>query len=222
MPGALTPTEIVRAHAMGVAAVKVFPASVGGPGYLRALRGPLAHVPLVPTGGIAIDDVGAYLSAGAACVGLGAALVGERAAPHRRGAGRDRRAGGRCCLGGDAPAVTGAPDVVAIGETMLSLVALDGPLDEATSFHATHGGAESNTCVALARLGRSAAWVGRVGDDPIGDRILADLGREEVDLSWTTEGPRSSDGADAPRHRRRRAVLPSGLGGQRALPRGPR
>ena len=94
--------------------------------------------------------------------------------------------------------MSGAPDVIAIGETMLSLVALDGPLDEATSFHATHGGAESNTCVALARLGRSAAWVGRVGEDPIGDRILADLwtrtGRPLVD----EDGPRSSDRADAP------------------------
>ena len=81
--------------------------------------------------------------------------------------------------------MTAAPDVVAVGETMLSLVAHHGPLDEATSFHATHGGAESNTCVGLVRLGRSAAWVGRVGDDPMGDRILADLGREGVDLSWT-------------------------------------
>ena len=77
VPGAFTPTEIVRAHAMGAAAVKVFPASLGGPGYLRSLRGPLAHVPLVPTGGIVIDEVAAYLAAGAVCVGLGSALVGD-------------------------------------------------------------------------------------------------------------------------------------------------
>jgi 2-dehydro-3-deoxyphosphogluconate aldolase / (4S)-4-hydroxy-2-oxoglutarate aldolase len=57
--------------------VKVFPAAVGGPSYLRALRGPLPHVPLVPTGGIAIEEVGAYLAAGAVCVGLGGALVGD-------------------------------------------------------------------------------------------------------------------------------------------------
>jgi 2-dehydro-3-deoxygluconokinase len=80
--------------------------------------------------------------------------------------------------------VTDTPDVLAIGETMFSLVALDGPLDEATSFHATHGGAESNTCVALTRLGTSAAWVSRVGTDPPGDRIMALLGREGVHLSW--------------------------------------
>ena len=78
MPGAFTPTEVIRAHAMGASAVKLFPASVGGPSYLRALLGPLAGVPLVPTGGIAIEEVGAYLAAGAACVGLGGALVGER------------------------------------------------------------------------------------------------------------------------------------------------
>lgn len=77
LPGAFTATEIIRAHAMGAVAVKVFPASVGGPSYLRLLRGPLPNVPLVPTGGIAIDEVGAYLAAGAVCVGLGGALVGE-------------------------------------------------------------------------------------------------------------------------------------------------
>jgi 2-dehydro-3-deoxygluconokinase len=85
--------------------------------------------------------------------------------------------------------VTDTPDVIAVGETMFSLVALDGPLDEATSFHATHGGAESNTCVALTRLGTSAAWVSRVGTDPPGDRILAVLGREGVQLSWVKSDP---------------------------------
>jgi 2-dehydro-3-deoxyphosphogluconate aldolase / (4S)-4-hydroxy-2-oxoglutarate aldolase len=78
VPGAFTPTEVMRAHAMGVSAVKLFPASLGGPGYVRALLGPLAGVPLVPTGGIAIQEVSAYLAAGAASVGLGGALAGER------------------------------------------------------------------------------------------------------------------------------------------------
>ncbi len=78
VPGAFTPTEVIRAHEMGVSAVKLFPASLGGPGYVRALLGPLAGVPLVPTGGIGIQEVNAYLNAGAACVGLGGALVGER------------------------------------------------------------------------------------------------------------------------------------------------
>jgi 2-dehydro-3-deoxyphosphogluconate aldolase / (4S)-4-hydroxy-2-oxoglutarate aldolase len=78
VPGAFTPTEVIMAHAMGVSAVKLFPASMGGPSYLRALLGPLAGATLVPTGGIAIEEVGAYLAAGAACVGLGGALVGER------------------------------------------------------------------------------------------------------------------------------------------------
>lgn len=85
--------------------------------------------------------------------------------------------------------MTGTPDVIAVGETMFSLVALNGPLDEATSFHATHGGAESNTCVTLTRSGRSAAWVSRLGADPTGDRILAALGREGVQLSWVKRDP---------------------------------
>ena len=77
VPGAFTPTEVMRAHGMGVRAVKLFPASLGGPGYLRALLGPLPHVSLVPTGGITIRDVSGYLAAGATCVGLGGALAGE-------------------------------------------------------------------------------------------------------------------------------------------------
>ena len=85
--------------------------------------------------------------------------------------------------------MTGAPDVIALGETMCSLVARDGPLDVATSFLATHGGAESNACVALARLGRRAAWVSRLGTDPLGDRILAALEREGVQVSWVRRDP---------------------------------
>jgi 2-dehydro-3-deoxygluconokinase len=75
-------------------------------------------------------------------------------------------------------------DVVALGETMLSLVAEDGPLRTATSFRATHGGAESNACVALARAGLRVAWVSRLGADHAGDRIRAALEREGVDLRW--------------------------------------
>ena len=85
--------------------------------------------------------------------------------------------------------MTGIPEVVAVGETMVSLVALDGSLDGANSFRATHGGAESNACVALTRLGTSAAWVSRLGTDPPGDRILAALGAERVGLSWVKRDP---------------------------------
>ena len=80
IPGVLTPTELLAAVDAGAAAVKVFPVTpVGGPAYVRALRGPFADVDLMPTGGIDVADVGAYLDAGAACVGLGGALVGADA-----------------------------------------------------------------------------------------------------------------------------------------------
>jgi 2-dehydro-3-deoxyphosphogluconate aldolase/(4S)-4-hydroxy-2-oxoglutarate aldolase len=76
VPGAVTPTEIAATLDAGAAAVKLFPASLGGPRYLRDLRGPFPDVRFVPTGGVAVDDVPAWLEAGAACVGLGSALVG--------------------------------------------------------------------------------------------------------------------------------------------------
>jgi 2-dehydro-3-deoxygluconokinase len=81
------------------------------------------------------------------------------------------------------------PDVVALGETMLSLVALDGPLERAETFHATHGGAESNVCVGLVRLGLRATWVSALGSDPAGERIAAALQREGVDLRWVRRDP---------------------------------
>jgi 2-dehydro-3-deoxyphosphogluconate aldolase/(4S)-4-hydroxy-2-oxoglutarate aldolase len=82
VPGALTPTEIAAAWAAGATAVKVFPVSaVGGPAYLEAVRAPLPEVPLVPTGGVGLGDIGAYLAAGAAAVGVGSPLLGDAGDP---------------------------------------------------------------------------------------------------------------------------------------------
>src|SRR5262245_40539809 len=77
IPGILSGTELVMALRAGATAVKVFPAApVGGPSYIRALRGPFPDVPMLPTGGIEPQDVPAYLDAGSTCVGLGSVLVG--------------------------------------------------------------------------------------------------------------------------------------------------
>ncbi|MBA3620577.1 MAG: 2-dehydro-3-deoxyphosphogluconate aldolase, partial [Acidothermales bacterium] len=77
IPGAFTPSEILQAWRSGASAVKVFPASLGGPAYLRAVRAPLPDIPLVPTGGISVDAAPAYLQAGALAVGIGSPLVGD-------------------------------------------------------------------------------------------------------------------------------------------------
>lgn len=77
IPGAFTPTEVMAAWNLGVAAVKVFPATVGGPGLLKALRGPLGGLPLVPTGGITAENAAEFLTAGAVAVGVGGWLTGH-------------------------------------------------------------------------------------------------------------------------------------------------
>jgi 2-dehydro-3-deoxyphosphogluconate aldolase/(4S)-4-hydroxy-2-oxoglutarate aldolase len=81
-PGAFTPTEIHAAWTAGASAVKLFPAGALGPGYLAAVRAPLPDVPLVPTGGVAIEAIGAWLDAGAVAVGLGGPLIGNALAPN--------------------------------------------------------------------------------------------------------------------------------------------
>ncbi|MEW9521233.1 bifunctional 4-hydroxy-2-oxoglutarate aldolase/2-dehydro-3-deoxy-phosphogluconate aldolase [Streptomyces tubercidicus] len=77
--GAFTPTEIITARDRGARAVKLFPSSLSGPGYLRALRQPFPDVPFVPVGGIDLADARAYLAAGALAVGVGSPLIGDAA-----------------------------------------------------------------------------------------------------------------------------------------------
>lgn len=76
-PGALTPTEIHRLWREGAAAVKVFPASLGGPRYLRELHGPFPEISFMPSGGVVIADIEQWLGAGAVAVSLGGALLGD-------------------------------------------------------------------------------------------------------------------------------------------------
>jgi 2-dehydro-3-deoxyphosphogluconate aldolase / (4S)-4-hydroxy-2-oxoglutarate aldolase len=75
MPGALTPTEVVSAWESGADVVKIFPADLGGPPYLKALRGPLPQIRLMPTGGVDLSTAGSFIKAGACCLGVGSSLV---------------------------------------------------------------------------------------------------------------------------------------------------
>ncbi|WP_145051721.1 bifunctional 4-hydroxy-2-oxoglutarate aldolase/2-dehydro-3-deoxy-phosphogluconate aldolase [Paenibacillus xylanexedens] len=78
-PGAMTPTEIVAAYEAGAKVVKLFPmASLGIP-YLREIKAPLNHIPLLATGGANLDNIAEYYAAGAAAVGLGSALLPKEA-----------------------------------------------------------------------------------------------------------------------------------------------
>ncbi len=83
MPGAFTPTEILTAWEAGADIVKVFPADVGGPNYLKAIRGPLPQVRLMPTGGVDLQTAAAFLKAGACCLGIGGQLVEPKAIAER-------------------------------------------------------------------------------------------------------------------------------------------
>ena len=73
--GALTPTEILLAWESGADAVKVFPAEFFGPAYIKSIKAPLPHIPLVPTGGVNPENVGEFLRAGAMATAAGGSLV---------------------------------------------------------------------------------------------------------------------------------------------------
>lgn len=75
MTGAMTPTEVMGALGLGVDVVKIFPASLGGPSYLGALRGPFPDAPLMPTGGVTPDNLADWFRAGSVAVGAGGDLA---------------------------------------------------------------------------------------------------------------------------------------------------
>lgn len=85
--GAYTPTEILTAWRLGADLVKVFPASSLGPGYIKDVRGPLPNIPLVPTGGVNVNNCAAFLTAGAYTVAIGSQLVSKEIARKKDWAG---------------------------------------------------------------------------------------------------------------------------------------
>jgi 2-dehydro-3-deoxyphosphogluconate aldolase/(4S)-4-hydroxy-2-oxoglutarate aldolase len=80
MPGALSPTEVVTAWNAGADMVKIFPAgAVGGPSYLKNLKGPLPQIKMIPTGGVSLSTAADFIKAGAAALGVGTDLVDVKA-----------------------------------------------------------------------------------------------------------------------------------------------
>jgi 2-dehydro-3-deoxyphosphogluconate aldolase/(4S)-4-hydroxy-2-oxoglutarate aldolase len=79
MPGCYTPTEIHRAHTLGADVVKIFPAQNVGMDYFRAVKAPMPHLKLMPTGGVTLTNAGDWLAAGACAVGVGSALLDKDA-----------------------------------------------------------------------------------------------------------------------------------------------
>jgi 2-dehydro-3-deoxyphosphogluconate aldolase / (4S)-4-hydroxy-2-oxoglutarate aldolase len=74
MAGALTPTEVFQAYNLGVDVIKIFPGSLGGPAYIKALKGPFPYIPMMPTGGVSAENVAEWFSTGVVAVGAGSEL----------------------------------------------------------------------------------------------------------------------------------------------------
>ncbi|MBN1315034.1 MAG: bifunctional 4-hydroxy-2-oxoglutarate aldolase/2-dehydro-3-deoxy-phosphogluconate aldolase [Anaerolineales bacterium] len=84
IPGALTPTEILTAWECGADFVKLFPAEIGGPSYLKSIKAPLPHIKLIPVGGVSLDNIPQYIQTGASAVAVGSNLVNKRLIKEKR------------------------------------------------------------------------------------------------------------------------------------------
>ncbi|MEV6813985.1 bifunctional 4-hydroxy-2-oxoglutarate aldolase/2-dehydro-3-deoxy-phosphogluconate aldolase [Micromonospora sp. NPDC051296] len=100
--GALTPTEAYTAVQLGASAIKLFPSSVGGPAYLKAVRDPFPDIPFVAVGGVGLADLPGYFAAGAIAVGVGGPLVGDAASGGDLDALRERARAYLAATGGTA------------------------------------------------------------------------------------------------------------------------
>ena len=74
MAGALTPTEVFQAYTLGSDVIKIFPGSLGGPAYIKALKGPFPYIPMMPTGGVSAGNMAEWFSTGIVAVGAGSEL----------------------------------------------------------------------------------------------------------------------------------------------------
>ncbi len=83
IPGAYTASEIVSCYAAGADIIKVFPAETGGPEYIKALRSPLAHIPLAAVGGVNLNNINDFFKAGVCCVGIGSNIIDKQAVSKR-------------------------------------------------------------------------------------------------------------------------------------------
>lgn len=77
IPGVFTPTEMLKAYEWGADVVKVFPANVLGSSFIKGVRGPLGHIPVMPTGGINLDNAAEFIKAGSVALGIGGSLIRE-------------------------------------------------------------------------------------------------------------------------------------------------
>ena len=78
LSGAMTPTEILQAYELGADVVKLFPAAHFGPSYFKAVKAPMPHIPIMPTGGITLENAAEWIACGAVCLGVGGTLVNEK------------------------------------------------------------------------------------------------------------------------------------------------
>jgi 2-dehydro-3-deoxyphosphogluconate aldolase/(4S)-4-hydroxy-2-oxoglutarate aldolase len=79
IPGCMTPTEIVKAYQSGADLIKIFPGSSLGVNYIKELQGPLGHIPMMPTGGVNLENAGTFFKNGAVAIGVGGSLVDTKA-----------------------------------------------------------------------------------------------------------------------------------------------
>lgn len=84
MAGAFTPTEVLQTYNMGVDVIKIFPGSLGGPAYIKALKGPFPYIPLMPTGGVSAANVAEWFATGVVAVGAGSELCPPQLAKEGR------------------------------------------------------------------------------------------------------------------------------------------
>lgn len=84
IPGVMTPTEVVKGHRYGADLLKIFPGSSLGVNYIKELSAPLGHIPMMPTGGVTLENVAEFIKAGAVAVGLGSSLLDKTAMEEER------------------------------------------------------------------------------------------------------------------------------------------
>ena len=158
IPGAMTPTEIVQAAQWGASVVKVFPAGNLGPDYIKAVRGPLDHIPLCAVGGVDHNNLEEFHRAGVTCFGVGSNIVRKELLA----------AGNYAAIRENCPALYGAGGNMVNNDEKSGLFWRDYAAAEPARlfadqaddfFEASYAGGEANVAVSLVNYGDQASFV---------------------------------------------------------------
>ena len=183
LPGCMTVTEVMNALEKGNKMVKLFPGEVFGPKYVKAVKAPIPHVEIMPTGGVSIDNIEEWFKMGVSCVGVGSSLLGAGSLEDIENLAKEFKT--KLHKSED----NRRSKVLGFGEIMLRLTPTNFQrVIQAESFEATYAGGEANVICSLSMFGHDTKMLTKLPQNVLGDKVIRAMNSFGVDTKDIVRG----------------------------------